>query len=202
MSIILLSSRRRSYSYPGQGQVPKIKKTHKSSFELFGEMAVSRPRIVSRWCRKSGSLVLLLLATSVFSAPVRRNTYNYIQPLANGDALFELGNKSFIANVVNPKAVFSLSPGTLADGSVPLTVISTNESLITQNVLQSAVASYLEGDDVFSEDFLATVLVSSTAAANSRRLDAYRLITIPKIIRCRALLCQQHLQAKYILVGV
>ena len=112
-------------------------------------------------------LLLAFQATFVLSAPFRRSPYNYIQPLPNGDALFELGNKSYIANVVNPKAVatvtFSDTAPTL-NGSVPLTVISTDASLITQDLLQSVVASYLDADDVFKEDFLQTVLITSTAA--------------------------------------
>ncbi|OCT47367.1 hypothetical protein CLCR_02517 [Cladophialophora carrionii] len=111
-------------------------------------------------------LLLAFHAAFAFSAPFRRNPYNYIQPLANGDALFELGNKSYIANVVNPKAVatvtFSSAAGT-DEGSLPLTVIKTEASLITQDVLQGVVSSYLQADDVFSEDFLEAVLISSSA---------------------------------------
>jgi hypothetical protein len=107
------------------------------------------------------SLVLGFLAIQAWSVPVKRAPYKYIQPLANGDAVFELGNKTFLANVVNPKTVASVKVSSNG-GSVPLTVINTDTSVITQAILQTAVASYLAGDDVFSEDFLATVLISSS----------------------------------------
>jgi hypothetical protein len=118
-------------------------------------------------------LLLAFHAAFAFSAPLRRNPYNYIQPLANGDALFELGNRSYIGNVVNPKAVATVKFSSAAatnEGSVPLTVINTEASLITGGVLQSVVASYLQEDDVFSEDFLDAILISSSAA--NATLDA------------------------------
>src|ERR1700712_1734906 len=101
----------------------------------------------------SATSLLFLIAVHaavVLSAPFRRNTYNYLQPLANGDALFELGNRSYIANVVNPKAIATITLSTAAswyNGSLPLTIINTDAALITQDVLQGVVASYLQGDD-------------------------------------------------------
>ena len=111
-------------------------------------------------------LLLVFQIGIVFSAPFKRNAYNYIQPLGNGDALFELGNLSYIANVVNPKAIAKVTVSGTASyngSSLPLTIINTNASLITQGILQSVVANYLQGDDVFSEDFLGAVLIASTA---------------------------------------
>ncbi|KAK5231669.1 hypothetical protein LTR72_000853 [Exophiala xenobiotica] len=111
--------------------------------------------------------VLLLLAcyiVSISSAPLKRDPYNLLQTLPNGDLLFELGNLSYVANIQHPKAITSASFATVPKHSnFPVTVFNTNASVITGDVLQSIVASYLEADDVFTEDFLESVIISSTA---------------------------------------
>jgi hypothetical protein len=112
-------------------------------------------------------MLVLLHFAAVLSAPVSRNAYNYVQSLTNGDSLFKLGNNSYIANVVNPKArvAVDLSATTAPDsGVIPLTLISTDAAVITQDVLSGVVANYLAGDDVFTEDFLQAVMIIATAA--------------------------------------
>ncbi len=111
--------------------------------------------------------LLWLSATHILlalSAPLKRRTVSLLQPLPNGDLVFELGNLSYVANVQYPKAV---ATGAFASAgqssSLPLTVFNTNVSVVTQSVLQGLVASYLAADDVFSEDFLEAVLISSSA---------------------------------------
>lgn len=98
-------------------------------------------------------------------APAKRTPYAPIQTLSSGDLLFTMGNLSYIANVQNPKTVVSgsFTPGTTSS-NFPITVINTNASVVTNEVLQSIVASYLDADDVFTEDFLESVFISSTAA--------------------------------------
>lgn len=115
----------------------------------------------------SAKSLLLLLASciaSVSCAPVKRTPYAPIQIFPSGDILFKLGNLSYIANAQYPKTVVS---GPFAHISAPqdfpVTVINTNASVVTDEVLQSIVASYLEADDVFTEDFLESVFISSTA---------------------------------------
>jgi hypothetical protein len=108
------------------------------------------------------SAIHILLA---LSAPLKRNTISLIQPLPSGDLLFDLGNLSYVANVQYPKAVASgVFTSAEQSLSLPLTVFNTNASVVTQSILQDLVASYLAADDVFSEDFLGAILISSTAA--------------------------------------
>ncbi|KIW19498.1 hypothetical protein PV08_00070 [Exophiala spinifera] len=110
---------------------------------------------------------LLLLAscvTSVSCAPVKRIPYAPIQTLPSGDLLFKLGNSSYIANTQYPKAVVpGLFRPVTSSSQFPITVVNTNVSVITDEVLQSIVASYLGADDVFTEDFLESIFILSTA---------------------------------------
>lgn len=102
---------------------------------------------------------------TVLAAPYRRSPYSYIQSLPNGDSMFQVGNLSYIASVMNPKAVATVSgfSPSLNSTSTLVTVVQTNASLVTQNVISSVIADYLDADDVLTEDFLQTVIISSSA---------------------------------------
>jgi hypothetical protein len=103
----------------------------------------------------------------VRSAPVQLNAYNYVQPLTKGDSLSKLRDDLHIANIVDPKVrvAVDLSAAIASDsGVIPLTVISTDTDIIKQDVLQAIVAGNLGGDDVFTEDFLQSVMIVATAA--------------------------------------
>ena len=117
----------------------------------------------------SGLLTASLASISALAAPVvKRNPYNFILENPYSDTIFELGNVSYLANTKYPKA----SAGCATAGtstSIPITVIKTNETTITKDVLTSIVSSYLEGDDVFSHDFLDGLYLSSSVKST---LDA------------------------------
>lgn len=83
-----------------------------------------------------------------------------------GDTVFELGNTTYLANTQHPKATFGGAFHRAASNSlVPTTVIATNETLVTRNVLQNVLASYGEGDDVWSVDFLEALYISTPQSA-------------------------------------
>lgn len=112
----------------------------------------------------------LVGATFVFAAPItKRNTYNFVMNNPYGDAVFELGNVSYLANTKHPKVVVASDYLGTTTQTIPITVIKTNATTISQNTLDDAVTSYLDGDDVFNEDFLDAVYISSSATAS---LDA------------------------------
>ena len=143
------------------------------------------------------SLILLfaLHVASVFSAPLKRNPYN-IQPVANGDALFEFGNRSDIVNVVNPKAVAKISrpPTALTNGSsVPLTVISTNESLITQKLAPKCSGKLSPRRRRLFRRFPCHRTNFFNCGQCSGGCIGYHL---PEIIWCRLSLCQWQCSAK------
>lgn len=117
----------------------------------------------------SACLTALFASISVCAAPIiKRNEYTFVLNNPYGDAIFELGNVSYLANTVHPKAVLAADCKPAAS-LVPITVVKTNESTITQAVLEGIVSSYLEADDVFSHDFLDGLYISSTVQSS---LDA------------------------------
>ena len=120
------------------------------------------------------SAVLSIFATLQYASahPTdKRNPFSFVQSNPYGDAIFELGEVSYLANTKHPKATFSaksISPG--SPTFTPLTVIKTNTSSISQEVLEKALTAYLDGDDVFTNDFLETVYISTSQ--NKATLDA------------------------------
>lgn len=119
----------------------------------------------------AGLLTALLASISVSASPVaKRNPYTFVLNNPYGDAIFELGNVSFLANTKFPKAAVSAKcEPHAATSSVPVTVIKANATTITKDILQNAISSYIEHDDVYNEDFLDGLYISSSAESS---LDA------------------------------
>jgi len=118
----------------------------------------------------SGLLTAALGSISDSAAPVvKRNPYSFVLENPYGDAVFELGNVSYLANTKHPKASAGCAAPAGSATSIPITVIKTNETTITKNVLEGVVSSYLAGDDVFSHDFLDGLYLSSSVKST---LDA------------------------------
>ncbi|ORY07899.1 amidase family protein [Clohesyomyces aquaticus] len=113
-------------------------------------------------------LTALLVSTSVSAAPIlKRNSYTFVLNNPYGDAIFELGNVSYLANTKHPKVVLSTENfKPTASSSIPITVIKTNVSIISKELLESTISSYLDGDDVFNFDFLAGLYITSTTTAS------------------------------------
>lgn len=117
----------------------------------------------------SASLTALFASISVYAAPiVKRNEYSFVVSNPYGDTIFELGNVSYLANTVHPKAVLSANCKPAAS-LLPITLVKTNESTISKATLEGIISSYLEADDVFSHDFLDGLYISSTVQSS---LDA------------------------------
>jgi hypothetical protein len=116
---------------------------------------------------RMSQLLTLLLALAigiVTAAPAKRSIYSYRETTTNGDVLFDLGNNSYLANVQHPKVTAGDCSAARKTGLdlVPLTVIFACETVVTGPYLQNITASYLSGDDVFTEDFLAGIYIIST----------------------------------------
>ena len=115
----------------------------------------------------AAGLLTALLSISVSAAPVyKRNTYSFVLENPYSDAIFQLGNVSYLANTKHPKVVLGADTGVSTATSIPITVVKTNASSISKDLLSSTIASYLEGDDVFNYDFLAGLYISSSTAAS------------------------------------
>ncbi|RYP68967.1 hypothetical protein DL771_006389 [Monosporascus sp. 5C6A] len=120
----------------------------------------------------------LALALPPTTATTKRAPWRHVQTTTYGDVAFGLGNLTYLANARHPKAVLKGDCSTSASAAsslVPLTVIYADaETAITGAYLEAVVARYLEGDDVFTEDFLEGVLIASNATTTGpgpARLD-------------------------------
>jgi hypothetical protein len=119
----------------------------------------------------SGLLVAAITFNSASAVPItKRNPYTFVINNLYGDAIFELGEISYLANTKHPKAVLSATcEPSASTAAIPVTVIKTNVSSISKATLESVVASYLHVDDVFNTDFLDGLYISSPVKAT---LDA------------------------------
>ncbi|KAI1506687.1 amidase family protein [Biscogniauxia marginata] len=129
------------------------------------------------------SLLLWPLAWSfpgTAGSPVlgRRAALNPLQTTQHGSVSFTLGNQTYLANVQHPEAVVGLNHSTAITHQsraqiggtqvVPVTVILVDDEVVTGVYLQGVVASYLDGDDVFSEDFLEGVYLARNGTPSTK----------------------------------
>ncbi|KAI1088958.1 amidase family protein [Rostrohypoxylon terebratum] len=111
----------------------------------------------------------------VLAAPGKRGSWKHLQTTQYGSVAFELGNQTYLANIAYPKAVLNGDYSAIAsqqNSPVPLTVIFAEDDVVTGDYLQNVIASYLEGDDVFSEDFLGAVFIASNGTSSNPTIDA------------------------------
>ncbi|RDW65053.1 hypothetical protein BP6252_10704 [Coleophoma cylindrospora] len=81
---------------------------------------------------------------------------------ADGDAVFELGNITYLANLQNPTGALSCDGCTSAESLVPFTVIEARDNRITGAILEATLNAYRAEDDVFSDDFLGGLYLASS----------------------------------------
>ena len=117
-----------------------------------------------------GALVAVILSLTS-AAPVKRNAYTLLQTNAPGDIVFELGNSTYLANLQYPEATISTTSLVAAQGAgqqyVASTIIKVDTRVVTQAVLESIIESYVNGDDVFTTDFMGAVYLTSSASGAS-----------------------------------
>ena len=123
--------------------------------------------MASHCIRLSGLLTALLAAMFVTAAPAsKRNAYSFVLENRYGDAIFELGDVSYLANTKHPRASAECAATATSATAVPITVVKTNETIITKEALARIISSYVEGDDVFSHDFLDGLYISSSVKSS------------------------------------
>ncbi|KAH9885968.1 amidase family protein [Xylariomycetidae sp. FL2044] len=125
-----------------------------------------------------------LSISSADAAPTKRASYQQTQTTQHGGVAFNLGNNSYFANIQYPRGVLGGDCSTAAssaDTLVPFTVIyapaaaaaADDDAVVTGEYLADVVTEYLEGDDVFSEDFLEGVFIAwnGTGGGGKATLD-------------------------------
>ena len=112
-----------------------------------------------------GLLVTSLAVVPAQTSPLARSTLVQSQRTQVGESVFKLGYVSYLAHLTSPKAAFGCkaagSPGKL----IPITVIQSQDSVITGDFIEETLANYTTGDDVYSAAFLEGVFISSTSSA-------------------------------------
>ncbi|EXF81473.1 hypothetical protein CFIO01_07716 [Colletotrichum fioriniae PJ7] len=99
------------------------------------------------------------------TALVERSPLILTQTINGLDQVFQIGNKSYLATPTSPLALAAANPKAT---TAPATHFVANTPVISVQYLQDTIARYLAEDDVFSEDFLETIILSSNC---SSRLD-------------------------------
>ncbi|KAI2610665.1 amidase family protein [Hypoxylon fragiforme] len=162
--------------------------------------------------RSAAAAVLLLLLCaswpSALASPVKqRAPLKPQQTTQNGDVAFGLGEQSYFANLQHPKitlsGTFSAAASQQRSPSVlPFTVIFAEDEVVTGEYLQDAIARYVAGDDVFSEDFLEGLYIahngtSSSSSSSRPSLDASALEYLTSTIKPRYLFLDSSFNESY-----
>lgn len=116
-------------------------------------------------------LFALVAATLIHAGPPVRNEVQILTTTGSRNEIFSLGNITFLANLQYPKIGLSSSNASLKPQTnfIPATVIYSNESSISSQILQSVLSKYKRLDDVFNDDFQEAVFLLSSA--RTARLD-------------------------------
>ncbi|KAM0716039.1 hypothetical protein Q7P37_008553 [Cladosporium fusiforme] len=103
--------------------------------------------------------------------PHRRNPVSVVQKTQHDALVFQMGNVSYLADTKNFKVKIGLNGlgqskklHQTGKDHFPITVLSTNESTITDATISAVLNSYKEIDDVFAEDFLQGIILTSAVA--------------------------------------
>jgi len=123
-----------------------------------------------------GVIVATLAAFNVNILRVDRCSLAQTERPEREDSILKFGNVSYLAHVRRPKAV-SCSKGVVNGGRlIPITVIRSRDSVVTGDFIESTLANYTSGDDVFSDAFLKGVYVSSTEIGAPLDISAVRYL--------------------------
>ncbi|OTA53680.1 amidase family protein [Hypoxylon sp. EC38] len=124
------------------------------------------------------SAALLLCASSAQATPAKRAPRKHLQTTQYGGVAFGLGNQTYLANIQHPRTILGGNYSAIADqqGSLlPFTVIFADDAVVTGEYLRRVITSYVEGDDVFSEDFLECLCIVDNSTSGNPILDASAL---------------------------
>ncbi|PYI36747.1 amidase signature enzyme [Aspergillus indologenus CBS 114.80] len=99
---------------------------------------------------------------------------------------YDLADVTYFANSVHPHAIGEIGKSKRSEAAEPktykpITVIITNQSVVTSGGLEETIDAYLAGDDVFSEQFLTSVYITSTSSDRSKTIDKTALRYLDQI---------------------
>ena len=129
-----------------------------------------------RVIRAFSKLLFASIAVFTEASPVDRCSLVQTQRTELGDTVFKLGDISYLAHVQRPKASFGCQTSGSGGKLIPVTVIRSLVSVITGELLESTLANYTTGDDVYSDGFLEGVFLSSASAGAVLDVSAVRYL--------------------------
>ncbi|KAI7344804.1 hypothetical protein D0862_11811 [Hortaea werneckii] len=107
---------------------------------------------------------LLSIAATTLAAPYKRNPPTVVQKTIQDGVVFTLGNNTYLADTRNPRVTETNIQSVLMETNeslfMPMTVISTDDGIIDRHRIEDTIQAYLDGDDVFSLDFMEGVYIA------------------------------------------
>ncbi|RMY76112.1 hypothetical protein D0863_02162 [Hortaea werneckii] len=107
---------------------------------------------------------LLSIAATTLAAPYKRNPPTVVQKTVQDGVVFTLGNNTYLADTRNPRVTETNIQSVLMETNeslfMPMTVISTDDGIIDRHRIEDTIQAYLDGDDVFSLDFMEGVYIA------------------------------------------
>ncbi|PYH49662.1 amidase family protein [Aspergillus saccharolyticus JOP 1030-1] len=102
--------------------------------------------------------------------------FQNLEHISSEGITYELGDVLYFANSEYPQATGKIkkSKGGKAghiDIYTPVTVIVTNQSVVTGAFLEETIDTYLNEDDVFTEQFLTSIYITSTSSVQLATMD-------------------------------
>ncbi|RMZ02041.1 hypothetical protein D0860_07374 [Hortaea werneckii] len=123
------------------------------------------------------AFALLSIAATTLAAPYKRNSPTVVQKTVQDGVVFTLGNTTYLADTRNPKVTGTTIQSGLAEMTeklfMPMTVISTDDGIIDGQCIEDTTQAYLDGDDVFSLDFMEGVYMAPRSASVNVTTSAF-----------------------------
>ncbi|KAK3072590.1 hypothetical protein LTR53_006544 [Teratosphaeriaceae sp. CCFEE 6253] len=130
------------------------------------------------------SFAALVCCTIVAAAPLKRQPI-ILQETSEDATIFKLGNISYLANTGYPAATATViaQHGFFHESAVvPITVISTNASTVTEQTLQTMLQSYADQDDVYTSDFLESIYMAGAASVDASALAHLASVNVSQVL--------------------
>jgi hypothetical protein len=105
-------------------------------------------------------LEFMAFPLTVFAATVKGNNFKQIETSTASGLTYELGDVTYFANSQYPKSIISGHGISSKEDTALITVIVSDNNTITGDYLKTTISKYLQGDDVFTSDFLESIYIS------------------------------------------
>ncbi|KAI7266534.1 amidase signature enzyme [Hortaea werneckii] len=110
------------------------------------------------------AFALISIAASTLAAPYKRNPPTVVQKTVQDGVVFTMGNNTYLADTRNPRVTGATIPSDLVETKedlfMPMVVISTDDGMVDGQCIKDTIQAYLDGDDVFSLDFMEGVYMA------------------------------------------